>query len=229
MRGTTANHESCTMQRNRRPGMLHWCKTGLHWCKRLLGDHFSRWPKQLLHPLPNHSGQFRGFGPLCSKHSGSQPPARKIYHSPRNFYKLIPLPDFFLYFFFCNFYGNSLRCGYCTKTKQEWPDSGSTLENIFVIFTKFIPRRIFFCIANVLVSMVLIFLLENAIFNDFALHYFVAAPESLKQTQPRNCRASCAIQILGHLTQTKAKSGNQNLSLPLLLLFFLAKHRGNKE
>ena len=30
------------------------------------------------------------------------------------------------------------------KTKQEWPDSGSTLENIFLIFTNLIPRRIFF-------------------------------------------------------------------------------------
>ena len=24
-----------------------------------------------------------------------------------------------------------MRRGYCTKSKQEWPDSGSTLENIF--------------------------------------------------------------------------------------------------
>ena len=46
--------------------------------------------------------------------------------------------------FFCNSHallGESRE--YCTKTKQEWPDSGSTLENIFVIFTKSIPRRIF--------------------------------------------------------------------------------------
>ena len=57
-----------------------------------------------------------------------------------------------------NFYGNSLRhrffCnshallgesrGYCTKTKQEWPDAGSMLENIFCSFTNLIPRRIFF-------------------------------------------------------------------------------------
>ena len=35
---------------------------------------------------------------------------RKVcsYHSPRNVYKLIPPPGFFLYFF-CIFYGNSLR------------------------------------------------------------------------------------------------------------------------
>ena len=63
-------------------------------------------------------------------------------------------PGFFLYFFFGNFYGNSLRRGYCTKTKQEWPDSGLTLENVFVVFTKLIPRRTFFCIAKILVLMV---------------------------------------------------------------------------
>ena len=37
--------------------------------------------------------------------------------------------------FFCNSHallGKSR--GYCTKTKQEWPDSGSTLENIFCNF-----------------------------------------------------------------------------------------------
>ena len=83
-----------------------------------------------------------------------------------NFLQINSPPGFFL--FFCNVYGNSLRHqfffvtpmrssgsrvdiallgesrGYCTKTKQEWPDSGSTLENIFVIFTNLIPRRIFF-------------------------------------------------------------------------------------
>ena len=79
-----------------------------------------------------------------------------MYHSPRNFYKLIPLPICFCIFFviftgiccghrfFCNSHallGESR--GYCTKTKQEWPDSGSTLENIFVNFTKLIIRRIF--------------------------------------------------------------------------------------
>ena len=47
--------------------------------------------------------------------------------------------------------------GYCTKTKQEWPYSGSTLENIFVKFTKLIPRRIFFCIAKILMLMVMFF------------------------------------------------------------------------
>ena len=91
-----------------------------------------------------------------------------MYHSPRNFYKLIPLPVFFVIFFviftgipcgadfFCNSHallGES--CGYCTKTKQEWPDSGSTLENIFCNFYEIIPRRNFFDIANILVLMVM--------------------------------------------------------------------------
>ena len=47
-----------------------------------------------------------------------------------------------------------MRRGYCTKSKQEWPGSGSTLKNVFVIFTKLVPRRIFFCIAKILVLMV---------------------------------------------------------------------------
>ena len=78
-----------------------------------------------------------------------------VYHSPRNFYKLIPLPVFFLYFF-CNFYGHRfpLRRGYCTKTKQEWPDSGSTLENIFCNFYEINSSQDFFCIAKILVLMV---------------------------------------------------------------------------
>ena len=86
------------------------------------------------------------------------PELKTSYHSPWNFYKLIPLPSFFFVVCFVTFTG--IRCGtdffcnshallgesrgYCTKTKQEWPDSGSTLENIFVISTKLIPRRIFF-------------------------------------------------------------------------------------
>ena len=68
------------------------------------------------------------------------------YHSSRNFYKLIPLPVFLLDFFFAIFTG--IRCGtdffcnshallgesrgYCTKTKQEWPDSGSKLGIFFL-------------------------------------------------------------------------------------------------
>ena len=67
-----------------------------------------------------------------------------------NFLQINPLPFFvlFLYLFllflrefvaapifFCNSHallGESR--GYCPKTKQEWPDSGSTLENIFCNF-----------------------------------------------------------------------------------------------
>ena len=75
-----------------------------------------------------------------------------------NVLQINPPPVFLLYFFlellrefvaapifFCNSHallGESRGC--CTKTKQEWPDSGSTLENIFVIVTKLIPRKIFF-------------------------------------------------------------------------------------
>ena len=52
-------------------------------------------------------------------------------------------------FFVCNSHallGESRGC--CTETKQEWPDSGSTLENFFVLFTKLIPRKLFVCIAK---------------------------------------------------------------------------------
>ena len=44
--------------------------------------------------------------------------------------------------FFCNSHallGESR--GYCTKTKQEWPDSGSTLENIFCNFYEIIGNE----------------------------------------------------------------------------------------
>ena len=67
-------------------------------------------------------------------------------------------PVFFFVIFFVIFTG--IRCGtdffwnshvllgesrgYCTKTKQEWPDSGSTLEICFVIFTKLILAGCFF-------------------------------------------------------------------------------------
>ena len=64
---------------------------------------------------------------------------------------------FFLYFLrefvaapiFCNSHallGESR--GYCTKTKQEWPDSGSTLENIFCSFCQINSSQEFFCIAK---------------------------------------------------------------------------------
>ena len=34
--------------------------------------------------------------------------------------------------------------GYCTKTKQEWPDSGSTLEIFFGNFYEIDSSRVFF-------------------------------------------------------------------------------------
>ena len=52
------------------------------------------------------------------------------------------------------FFSRGESRGHCTRNKQEWSDSGSTLENILVIFTKLIPRKIFFCIAKILVLMV---------------------------------------------------------------------------
>ena len=106
-------------------------KTNPRGCCR---GHSREWPLVGKSPLPP---PLRVLHPQCA------------YHSPRNFYKLIPLPVFFVCtLFFLNFYGNSLRRGYCTKSKQEWPDSGSTLE-FFVIFTKLIPRRIFFVLQKV--------------------------------------------------------------------------------
>ena len=89
-------------------------------------------------------------------------------HSPRNFYKLIPLLVFFCNLF-CNFCGNSLRhrfffvtpmrsSGSRVDIAQKPNKSGQILDQrwktFFVIFTKLIPRRIFFCIANILVLMV---------------------------------------------------------------------------
>ena len=88
------------------------------------------------------------------------------YRSPRIFYKLIPHTFFFCIFlnftgircgtnFFCNSHallGESR--GYCTKTKQEWPDSGSTPENIFCNFYESNSSQGFFCIAKILVLMV---------------------------------------------------------------------------
>ena len=68
-------------------------------------------------------------------------------------------PGFFLWhFFFGNFYGNSLRPPFFCKRKQQSESTdiarpmwcflfllgGGGLENIFVIFTKRFPRRIFF-------------------------------------------------------------------------------------
>ena len=78
------------------------------------------------------------------------------YHSPRNFYKLIPLPFFFLYFFFCNFYGNSLRPPIFFVTPMRSSGSRVDWKIFLVIFTKLIPHKNFFCIAKILVLMVLV-------------------------------------------------------------------------
>ena len=85
-------------------------------------------------------------------------PYTKPYHSPRIFYKSIPFPVFLLFFvvftgircgtefsFCCNSHallGESR--GYCTKTKQEWPDSRSTLENTFWNFYEINSSQGFF-------------------------------------------------------------------------------------
>ena len=54
------------------------------------------------------------------------------YHSPRNFYKLIPLEVFFCNFF-CNFYGNSLRPPIFSVTLMR--SSGSRVDwKIFFVF-----------------------------------------------------------------------------------------------
>ena len=76
-----------------------------------------------------------------------------VYHSPRNFYKLIP-SQFFFCNFFCNFYGSSLRPPIFSVTPMRSSGSRVDWKIFFVIFTKLIPRKNFFCIANILVLMV---------------------------------------------------------------------------
>ena len=76
-----------------------------------------------------------------------------MYHSPRNFYKLIPCRLFFCNFF-CNFYGNSLRPPIFSVTPMRSSGSRVDWKIFFVIFTKLIPRKNFFCIAKSLVLMV---------------------------------------------------------------------------
>ena len=83
-----------------------------------------------------------------------------MYHSPRNFYKLIPLPVFFVFVIF-----TGIRCGtdffFVTPMRssgsrvdiaQKPNKSGQILDQrwkiFFVIFTKIIPRRIFFVLQN---------------------------------------------------------------------------------
>ena len=75
------------------------------------------------------------------------------YHSPRIFYKLIPLQVFFCNFF-CNFFGNSLRPPIFSVTLMRSSGSRVDWKIFFVIYTKLIPRKNFFCIANILVLMV---------------------------------------------------------------------------
>ena len=69
---------------------------------------------------------------------------RFAYHSPRNFYKLIPLPYFFFVFFFVIFTG--IRCGHRFFFVTPMRSSGSRVDwkIFFVSFTKLIPRKIFF-------------------------------------------------------------------------------------
>ena len=61
---------------------------------------------------------------------------------------------FFFVFFFCNFYGNSLRPPIFSVTPMRSSGSRVAWKIFFVIFTKLIPRKNFFCIAKILVLMV---------------------------------------------------------------------------
>ena len=65
------------------------------------------------------------------------------YHSPRNFYKLIPSRFFLFVIFFCNFYGNSLRPPIFSVTPMRSSGSRVDWKIFFVIFTKLIPRKNF--------------------------------------------------------------------------------------
>ena len=58
-------------------------------------------------------------------------PVKNQYHSPRNFYKLIPLQVFFCNFF-CNFYGNSLRPPIFSVTLMRSSGSRVDWKNIFL-------------------------------------------------------------------------------------------------
>ena len=94
---------------------------------------------------------YEGPGFPVSKHG--VPQSRDFfpdYHSPRNFYKLIPLPICFCNFF-CKFYGNSLRPPIFSVTLMRSSGSRVDWKIFFVIFTKLIPRNNCFCIAKILV------------------------------------------------------------------------------
>ena len=85
--------------------------------------------------------------------SGLSFDCQEQYHSPRDFYKLIPLPYFFCNFFY-NFYGNSLRPPIFFVTPMRSSGSRVDWKIFFVSFAKLIPRNNFFCIAKILVLMV---------------------------------------------------------------------------
>ena len=69
---------------------------------------------------------------------------RPNYHSPRNFYKLIPLPDFFRVIFFSNFYGNSLRPPILFCNSHALLGESRGLENIFCKFHEINSSQEFF-------------------------------------------------------------------------------------
>ena len=66
-----------------------------------------------------------------------------------------PRGVFFCIFFFCNFYGNSWRPPIFSVTLMCSSGSRVDWKIFFVIVTKLLPRKIFCCIANILVLMVL--------------------------------------------------------------------------
>ena len=112
------------------PKMPEKVKNTQNWTLLVFVDYFGYFAETLLQTPQKDFFETFGF-------------RRLLYHSPRNVYKLIPLPFFFLFF-----YANSLRhrfffvtpmCssgsrGYCTKTKHEWPGSGSTLKLFFYFY-----------------------------------------------------------------------------------------------
>ena len=72
-----------------------------------------------------------------------------------------------------------MQRGYCTTTKQEWPDSGSTLENIFCKFYEIKFLASFFCIATILVLMVYSHIASNP------TEWAIFRPENVKEKRQR--------------------------------------------
>ena len=85
---------------------------------------------------------------LCSRDRGC------VYHILDTIHPEIFTNEFPAGFFFCNFYGNSLRPPIFSVTPMRSSGSRVDWKIFFVIFTKLIPRKNFFCIANILVLMV---------------------------------------------------------------------------